>query len=53
MGQNEITKLIWYNSNENYIQIDYLYEIRVDMKKKYMKELSLEFNIPFEVRKKR
>ena len=50
---NEITKLIWYNSNESYIEIDYLKEIRVDMKKKHMKSMGWELGIPMEVRKKR
>lgn len=50
---NDITKFIWYNSRESYIEIDYHMEMFVIMRKKPMKYWAEKLNVPFEVRKKR
>ena len=44
---NEITKFIWYRSDENYVEIDNEKKMKVDMKKKYMKYWAEKLGVEF------
>ena len=49
----KITKLVWYDSKDQYIEIDYIHKLWVRMRKKDMKKLALELGIEMEMRHKR
>jgi len=50
---NKITRLVWYDSKDHYIEIDYIHKVWVHMRKKDMKEMAWKFGIEMEIRHKR
>lgn len=47
---NNITKFIWYNSEENYVEIDNKILMMVNMKKRNMIYWAEKLGVEFEIR---